>query len=163
MDYKNLQSAYEAIGDLLKQLQAAAQPRPDIITPGETGKLENSRPATFAGRLIRPGETFEQVLARPQQESPDAEGMGVSEMGKFVAPAAIAKQVVRVPGSAEGHVFGAVQGIKGYRLIDTKTGNILAEYAPHQAKLARARMDRMDNAYGAYRYSVQPIYENPPK
>lgn len=60
--------------DLLSQLFAAATPRPDLITPGATGALENARPVTFAGRVAYPGETAADVLSRMPSESPEEGG-----------------------------------------------------------------------------------------
>lgn len=66
-----------ALSSALKQLSASTNPRPDLITPGSTGALENARPYTFAGRVVtNPNELPASVLARPATESPDAEGMG---------------------------------------------------------------------------------------
>jgi Rps23 Pro-64 3,4-dihydroxylase Tpa1-like proline 4-hydroxylase len=77
--------------DLVKQLLSQAQPRPDIITPGSTGQLENARPVTFAGRVVKssdPVQTLEEILKKPATESPDAEGMGgISEALIKSAPA----------------------------------------------------------------------------
>lgn len=54
----------DVLTDLLTQLQAEAQPRPDLITPGSTGTLENARPVTFMGRVVKPGESVQQVVKR---------------------------------------------------------------------------------------------------
>jgi hypothetical protein len=37
--------------DIIAQLSGQAKPRPDLITPGATGSLENARPYTYAGRV----------------------------------------------------------------------------------------------------------------
>lgn len=117
------------------------------------------RGATFAGRVIEPGTQpdLRTLMTRPPTESPDAEGMG--GLGTLMGGAGIARQVTRVPGSADGKVFGSVQGIKGYQLIDNKTGQVLKEYGPSQRNIARGRADRLDNAYGAIRYTVKPLFE----
>ena len=54
---------------LIEQLGGRARPRRDI-----TGT--DVPAATFAGRLVVPGETAKDVLGRLPSESPDAEGMG---------------------------------------------------------------------------------------
>jgi len=43
-----------------------------------------------------------------------------------------------------------------YNLIDTHTKVILKTYTKRSTATKRA--DKLDNAYGAYRYSVQPIF-----
>ena len=48
--------------------------------------------------------------------------------------------------------------ITGYKLIDTKTKTVIQTYAANKGQVARNRMDRLDNQYGAYRYSVKPIF-----
>jgi len=55
--------------DILQQLQAQAQPRQD---------LGGGRPYTFAGRVGDANQptSVAEMLMRPPQESPDAEGMG---------------------------------------------------------------------------------------
>jgi hypothetical protein len=54
----------EVLDTLLKRLLGAAQPRPDLITPGSTGRLENARPATFLGRVVTEDEPLESILGR---------------------------------------------------------------------------------------------------
>lgn len=49
--------------------------------------------------------------------------------------------------------------ITGYQLIDRQTGKVLRTYGPDQGKAARRAVDRMDNAYGAYRYQARPIFQ----
>lgn len=61
--------------NILMQLQQQAQPRPDI---------GGGKPYTFAGRVgnaagPQPSSVAE-MLMRPPQESPDAEGMGTAMM-----------------------------------------------------------------------------------
>ena len=54
---------------------------------------------------------------------------------------------------------------KKYRIKDRQTGNMVGGLYVTQRR-ARRRVDRLDNAYGAYRYSVvevageQPILNN---
>jgi hypothetical protein len=48
--------------------------------------------------------------------------------------------------------------ITAYQLIDTLTGRILRTYAYAQRNACRAARDRMDNAYGAYRYQARPVF-----
>jgi hypothetical protein len=43
-----------------------------------------------------------------------------------------------------------------YRIIDTKTGQqVGTDYS--DARRARSRADKLDNEYGAYRYSVRRV------
>ena len=45
-----------------------------------------------------------------------------------------------------------------YVIVDTKTGTIVSQpYSYANRNRARARADRMDNAYGAYRYRATPV------
>lgn len=45
-----------------------------------------------------------------------------------------------------------------YLIIDGKTGQQIGK--PYQSRRrASARVDRLDNEYGAYRYRVKPIYQ----
>ena len=48
-----------------------------------------------------------------------------------------------------------------YRLIDRRTGALVASYATRAA--ARRARDRKDNAYGAYRYSVETLVLTAPR
>lgn len=52
----------------------------------------------------------------------------------------------------------ATDGPIEYHLVDGQTGKILGKYTPAQRGRARARRDKLDNEYGAYRYKVVPIY-----
>lgn len=60
-------SGFNLLGSALTELYGQAQPRPDLGT---------GRVATYAGRVVRPGEGIAGILARQPSESPDAEGMG---------------------------------------------------------------------------------------
>lgn len=42
-----------------------------------------------------------------------------------------------------------------YRLIDTRTGQVIRSYTDRKA--ARRRRDRLDAQYGAVRYVVKPV------
>lgn len=68
--------------NLLAELQATTQPRPDLVPGG-------GRPATFAGRVTLGRETPAQVLARVPTESPDAEGLGLA-LPKLLASTGVA-------------------------------------------------------------------------
>lgn len=47
----------------------------------------------------------------------------------------------------------------GFILIDPKEGNrVLGKYRADGRSRANARRDKLDNAYGAYRYKVKPVY-----
>ena len=46
----------------------------------------------------------------------------------------------------------------GYHIVDGQTGKVIGKYSAEQRNRARARRDKLDNAYGAYRYKVVPIY-----
>jgi len=58
---------FNMLGGALSDLYAQARSRPDL----GTGPV-----ATYAGRVVRPGEGIAGILARKPSESPDAEGMG---------------------------------------------------------------------------------------
>ena len=83
---------------LIQQLMGRAQPRPDLITPGSTGALENARPATFAGRVTTGGETPQQIMQRMPMGELESAGriptatqdlMGLMSLAKGI-PAAVA-------------------------------------------------------------------------
>ena len=65
-------------GVLLQRLLESSTQRPDLITPGSTGSLENARPATFLGRVTLGGESPEEILSRLPVDVPDGEGLGVA-------------------------------------------------------------------------------------
>lgn len=46
----------------------------------------------------------------------------------------------------------------GYHIIDRHTQQVVGKYGPTQRSRARARVDKLDNEYGGYRYTVKPIY-----
>lgn len=55
----------------------------------------------------------------------------------------------------------AVKKIIGYLIKDGHTGEIMSDaYGVAQRSRARARVDKLDNAYGAYRYRASPIWED---
>lgn len=46
-----------------------------------------------------------------------------------------------------------------YKIIDMKTGEQIGkDYTYSQRKRARNRADKLDLEYGAYRYSVRPVF-----
>lgn len=45
-----------------------------------------------------------------------------------------------------------------YQLIDTQTGKVLGTYTYAQRNRARNRADKLDQEYGAVRYSVRPVF-----
>jgi len=48
---------------------------------------------------------------------------------------------------------------KEYHVIDGRTGSRVGK--PHKSRhTARARVDKLDNEWGGYRYQVKPIYES---
>jgi len=51
-----------------------------------------------------------------------------------------------------------MQKIIGYKLVDSKNGKTLKHYTLAQKNSARARATKLDNQYGAYRYSCTPIF-----
>lgn len=48
-----------------------------------------------------------------------------------------------------------MNSVKKFRVIDPRTGKVMGTYVD-RARASRAR-DRLDNAYGAYRYRVERI------
>jgi len=50
------------------------------------------------------------------------------------------------------------RSIIGYKLVDSKTGDVLKEYKASQGRTARNRADKLDNEYGSYRYKACPIF-----
>lgn len=48
--------------------------------------------------------------------------------------------------------------VTAYHLIDSHTGKLIRVYAADKGLVARKARDRMDNAYGAYRYQVRPVF-----
>lgn len=46
-----------------------------------------------------------------------------------------------------------------YEVVDCQTGKVVGTYTQRQR--ARNRADKMDMTYGAYRYSVRPVYGCP--
>lgn len=51
--------------------------------------------------------------------------------------------------------------IIGYAVLDKQTGRTVRSYGPDQFRAANRKVDALDNAYGAYRYSVRPMYRAP--
>jgi transposase len=50
-------------------------------------------------------------------------------------------------------------GATAYRIIDSRTGQQVGrDYAPRSRQAAYNRADRMDQAFGAVRYIVQPVW-----
>lgn len=45
---------------------------------------------------------------------------------------------------------------RGYQVVDGKTGQVLSTHA--KRVFASRKVDRLDNAYGAYRYRVRVIW-----
>jgi len=84
----------DILNSLLGQLRNSAQPRPDLITPGSTGVLENARPVTYLGRMVLPGESPERVLQRFPQGETESGGMTMqaSDLLKAAIPAAFWKR-----------------------------------------------------------------------
>jgi len=65
-----------------------------------------------------------------------------------------------LPGPGTVRAVGkAVGKIVGYKIIDTKTGAVVGKYGPKGAKRASRRADKLDNEYGAIRYTPRPIIE----
>lgn len=90
------------LDELLAALMKQAQPRSDLVTPGFTGRLENARPATFLGRMVKPEDTLKSILSR--MPSGEFEGGG-NVMGlQSLAPAAGAKLLATMhPGGKFAH------------------------------------------------------------
>lgn len=44
-----------------------------------------------------------------------------------------------------------------YDIVDRHTGQVISASPYSNAKRARARVDKLDNIYGAYRYYARPI------
>lgn len=72
----------EALQTIIRLLAQQAKPRPDIITPGSTGALENARPYTFAGRVgyANKPESVQELLKRMPMGD-NEEGMGLATAG----------------------------------------------------------------------------------
>lgn len=101
--------------DLLAELQATAQPRPDLVPGG-------GRPTTFAGRVTMGGETPAQVLARVPTESPDAEGLGGAAIMAGFAPIATKaqKKIVKAMFRASPEVVEEIRQLPQQLKIDQK-------------------------------------------
>jgi hypothetical protein len=119
---------------VLNQLSGQARPRPDIITPGSTGKLENARPYTFAGRVSTGPMNIADLMKRQPTESPDAEGMGGPAslaMAKVFKPAANASPF---SGAARLAKRGAAPKSEFDRmfpaLVDETTGEVIHAMKP---------------------------------
>lgn len=112
-------------------LAGQAQPRADLITPGSTGKLENARPYTFAGRVGTGPMNIADILRRQPSESPDAEGISgvggalagtkIFKPSPFSQAAQLAKGGVQ-PKSAFDKMFPA--------LVDETTGEVIHAMKP---------------------------------
>ncbi len=63
---------------LLSQLLSQAQPRPDLVTPGSTGKLENAKPVTYLGRVVQNPEMLDSLLKRMPQGELESGGTAMS-------------------------------------------------------------------------------------
>lgn len=104
---------------LLESLYSTAQARPDLITPGSTGSLENARPYTYMGRVNnanRPMPSLGELLAQIPDETPDAEGMQLSNI------------VNKLIGGAAGGALGNEAGI--FRDLGLKRQS--GRYNPHE-------------------------------
>lgn len=112
-------------------LAGQAQPRADLITPGSTGKLENARPYTFAGRVGTGPMNIADLLRQRPSESPDAEGVSgvggalagtkIFKPSPFSQAAQLAKGGVQ-PKSAFDKMFPA--------LVDETTGEVIHAMKP---------------------------------
>lgn len=73
------------LGSILAELQSKAAPRPDLITPGSTGALENARPATFLGRMVQPQDSLSSVLSRVPQGEIESGSMAIQALPSSLA------------------------------------------------------------------------------
>jgi hypothetical protein len=89
-----LDEAQSKVASRLEQLRALAQARPDLITPGSTGKLENARPYTYAGRVVSAldNETPQSILARVPIQEMESGGQAMGAIPKGLLMAGMAKQ-----------------------------------------------------------------------
>ena len=89
-----LDEAQSQVQTRLQQLRALAQARPDLITPGSTGKLENVRPYTFAGRVVSAldQETPQSILSRVPISELESGGQAMGAIPKGLLVAGMAKQ-----------------------------------------------------------------------
>jgi len=46
----------------------------------------------------------------------------------------------------------------GYLIVDTKTGIVIAKYTYAKRNVARNRAERLNQSYGAHRYSCHPTF-----
>lgn len=94
----------DVLGTLIGQLTQQAKPRADLMTPGSTGKLENARPYTFAGRVgnANAPEGARAMMQRPAQNVPEGEG-GFMAM----IPEALKQFLPQLSGAIAPKLFGA--------------------------------------------------------
>jgi len=114
----------------IEQLNNQAIPRPDIITPGSTGSLENARPFTFMGRVGQAGDTADSLLARMPQGEMEAGGQAMENLPKGLLVAGMAKQfkpgISKLAALAKPGKAPAVEFEKMFpALIDTNTGEVV--------------------------------------
>ena len=110
------------------------------------------RGATYAGRAVQGPTSVTELLSRTPT---DAEGIG--GLGVGLGGAGIAKQALGVPGDVAEQGLRS-QAIKGYHVIDGKTGALVKKYTAEQGAAASRMVDKLDNQYGGVRYVRKPIY-----
>lgn len=148
----------DVLGSLIGALVKGAKPRPDIVTPGSTGKLENARPYTFAGRVgsASTPETPEQMMQRPAVG--DAEGGGV---GLFDAlPEALKQFLPQMSASLMPKLLGAGMA-KSFRPASGQPGGASAARLARPNSIPRTPYERMypalvDERTGEVIHAVRP-------
>lgn len=91
---------------LLGAIQRASQPRPDLVTPGATGVLENPRLGTFMGRMVTPQDTLASVMARLPQGETESGSLAIESPAFLASISPAFVQVANRTARASGAVGG---------------------------------------------------------
>lgn len=75
----------------IETLNRASRPRPDLITPGSTGSLENARPFTYMGRVATKPSSVAELMQKMPAGELEAGGQAIGAL-PGVAAAGMAKQ-----------------------------------------------------------------------
>lgn len=161
------------LASLVKQLIAEAQPRPDLITPGSTGELTNTRPMTMFGRVVHANQVAEQnpvnvlkgILNKPATAEAEAGGQALGAIPQSLLAGGAAKAVMipamrayhgtpsslagSLPTREMGKVYGPMAGAPGHFVASTP--DAASEYARGAISEAGAL-----TAQGNYGPNVRP-------
>lgn len=101
-DANPLQQGFEKVRSILESLKAAAQPRPDLMSPGSTGDLVNPRPYTYAGRVgnALDKETPESILARVPMAELETGGRALTSPADLLGAMSLGKGIYTLAGTA---------------------------------------------------------------